>query len=59
LLKQKKVYKSDSVGINLTKERLSNFEKEYNNNYSIKLKDLYDENKKAIGTKVILKIPIA
>jgi sensor histidine kinase YesM len=58
LIKQKKLYKKESIGINLTKERLSVFEKDYENSYSIKFKDLYDENKKAIGTKVILKIPV-
>ena len=59
LIKQKKIYKSDSIGINLTKERLSNFEKEYKNNYSIMLEDLCDKNTKVTGTKVILKIPVA
>ena len=58
LIKQKKLYKKDSVGINLTKERLSNFEKDYKNNYTLKFEDLYDENKKASGTKVILGIPV-
>ena len=58
LIKQKKLYKKDSVGINLTKERLSNFEKEYKNKYSLKFEDLYDENKNASGTKVIVRIPV-
>ena len=58
LIKQKKMYKKDSIGINLTKERLSNFEKAYKNISSIKFKDLYDENKNAVGTKVVLKIPL-
>ncbi len=58
LIKQKKLYKKESIGVNLTKERLSNFEKDYINNYTLKFKDLYDENKNAVGTKVVLKIPI-
>ena len=58
LIKQKKLYKKESIGINLTKERLSVFEKDYENNYSLKFKDLYDKDKKAIGTKVILKLPV-
>ncbi len=58
LIKKKKLYKKDSIGIKLTKERLSNFEKDYKNNYALKFEDLYDENKNAAGTKVILKIPM-
>lgn len=59
LIKQKKLYKKDSIGINLTKERLVNFEKDYQYNYSLKFKDLYDDdNKKAVGTAVVLNIPI-
>ncbi len=58
LIKQKKLYKKDSIGIKLTKERLSNFEKDYKNNYTLKFEDLYDENKNAVGTKVVLKIPV-
>ena len=58
LIKKKKIYKSNSIGIKLTKERLSNFEKDYKNKYSLKLIDLYDKNEKAIGTRVVLKLPI-
>ena len=58
LIKQKKLYKKDSVGINLTKERLSDFEKDYKNNYTLRFEDLYNENKNASGTKVIIDIPI-
>lgn len=57
LIKQKKLYKKESIGINLTKERLSNFEKDYKNNYSLKFEDLYDD-KKASGTTVVLEIPL-
>ena len=58
LLKQKKLYKRESIGINLTKERLRKFENDYKNNYSLKFEDLFDENRNASGTKVILKIPV-
>lgn len=58
LIKQKKLYKKESIGVNLTKERLSNFEKDYKNNYSLKFEDLYDEDKKASGTTVVLEIPL-
>ena len=58
LLKQKKLYKRESIGIYLTKERLSKFENDYKNNYSLKFEDLFDENRNACGTKVILKIPV-
>lgn len=58
LIKQKKMYKKDSIGINLTKERLSNFEKDYKNSYTLEFEDLYDDDKNASGTKVILGIPV-
>lgn len=58
LIKQRKLYKKESIGVNLTKERLSNFEKDYKNNYSLKFEDLYDEDKKASGTTVVLEIPL-
>jgi len=58
LIKQKKLYKKESIGINLTKERLSNFEKDYAHNYSLKFEDQYDEHKKASGTTVVLDIPL-
>ncbi|WP_400075273.1 histidine kinase [Winogradskyella sp. R77965] len=58
LIKKKKMYKKESIGINLTKERLSNFEKEYINNYTIKFKDLYNENNSPVGTNIIMNIPL-
>jgi sensor histidine kinase YesM len=54
----RKIHKTTSLGIKLTEERLSNFTKGYQNNYSLTYTDLYNESKKAIGTKVVLKIPI-
>lgn len=57
-IKVEKTIKRKSVGINLTKERLNNFTKNNKNKYAIIYKDLKDDNKKAIGTKVIIKIPL-
>ena len=50
--------KKESVGLEITEERIKNFAKEYHNNYSISFVDLYDKNNKPKGTKVVLKIPI-
>lgn len=58
LIRNKKTLKRKSVGIALTKERLENFSKGFNNNYSINIQDLYDSNNNASGTKVIIDIPI-
>ena len=52
-----KTLKKDSIGIKLTKERLNNFFKDYQNSYSIAFTDLYI-NKTSKGTKVTLKIPL-
>ena len=58
-IKEKKRYKTSSIGIQLTKERLQNFCKDYTNNCSLNFEDLYDANKKPKGTKVILRIPVS
>ncbi len=57
-IKDSKILNRKSLGIAITNERLANFYKGYNKEYSIEIKDLYDENNKAIGTKVIITIPI-
>ena len=57
-IKQKKIHKRDSMGIKLTRERLSKFSEAHENDYSLTFLDLIDENELATGTKVILKIPI-
>jgi len=46
-----------SVGLNITKARLSNFSKRFTIGYNLKITDLYNDNQKAIGTKVELLIP--
>lgn len=55
-IKEKKMLKRKSLGIEITKQRLENFSKRYTQNYTITIEDLY-ENNKATGTKVTLKIP--
>jgi len=47
------MYKKDSTGINLTKERLINFEKDYKNNHSLVFNYLNDVGQNATGKKVI------
>jgi tetratricopeptide (TPR) repeat protein len=56
--KLNKTLKRDSVGIELTKERLFNFSKRFARMYGLKIEDLFDSKNNAIGTKVILNIPI-
>lgn len=56
-IKQGKVLKRKSIGIDITKERLANFSKDYQNSFDVEFVDLYDKNDKACGTKVILHIP--
>ncbi len=56
-LKENKVLKRKSIGIAITKERLSNFSKDYQNTFDIEIIDLFNDNEKASGTKVVLHIP--
>ncbi|WP_299430667.1 tetratricopeptide repeat protein [uncultured Maribacter sp.] len=56
-IKKNKVLKRKSVGIDITKERLTNFSRDYQNSFSLEIIDLYDKNKKPSGTQVILHIP--
>lgn len=49
--------KRKSVGIDITKERLSNFSKAFSTSYHLEIQDLY-ENETASGTKIILQIPV-
>jgi tetratricopeptide (TPR) repeat protein len=57
-IKQNKVLKRKSVGIDITKERLSNFSKDYLNSFNLQILDLYKEDGTPDGTKVLLHIPI-
>ena len=58
-IKSNKTIKRKSIGIELTKERLNNFIKGFKNTFSLSFNDLFDDQKKPNGTKVILKIPIS
>ena len=56
-IKEGKVLKRKSVGIDITKERLANFSKDFQNSFEVEMVDLYDDEGNAIGTRVILRIP--
>ncbi len=55
--KENRVLKRKSLGIRITKERLANFAKDYQNKFDVDILDLFDENGDPNGTKVILDIP--
>jgi len=57
-INKQKIHKKNSIGIKLTEERLNNFAKNFQHNYSITFIDLYHENKNPKGTEVSLKIPL-
>ncbi|WP_238934471.1 tetratricopeptide repeat-containing sensor histidine kinase [Aurantibacter crassamenti] len=56
-LKESKVLKRKSVGIDITKERLANFSRDYQNSFNVEMIDLYDDDGIASGTKVVLHLP--
>lgn len=56
--KENRVLKRKSVGINITKERLANFAKDYQNNFEVEIIDLFDDSGNPRGTKVVIDIPI-
>lgn len=56
-LKEKRTIKRKSVGIEITKERLQNFVRDYSSDYSLIYEDLRSFNG-AAGTLVTLKIPL-
>lgn len=56
-LKESKVLKRKSVGIDITKERLANFSKEYQNTFELEIQDLFDKQGKASGTRILMHIP--
>jgi LytS/YehU family sensor histidine kinase len=58
-IKAKKHINRKSIGISLTKDRLTNFVKNKKNNYSVFYKDLEDKNRNSLGTKVIIKLPLS
>jgi len=56
-IKEGKVLKRKSIGIDITKERLANFSKDYQNSFHVEIIDLYDDSNMPSGTKIILHIP--
>lgn len=56
-IKENRVIKRKSVGIDITKERLANFAKDYQYGFSIEIIDLFDDDGMPKGTKVVLEIP--
>lgn len=56
-LKKNKVLKRKSVGIDITKERLANFSKDFENSFQVEIIDLYNPSQESIGTRVVLHIP--
>ncbi|WFO14832.1 histidine kinase [Cellulophaga baltica 4] len=57
VIKENKVLKRKSIGIDITKERLANFSKDFQNTFEVQIIDLYDDQKNPAGTKVIVSIP--
>ncbi|GMN10223.1 hypothetical protein MTsPCn9_13620 [Croceitalea sp. MTPC9] len=56
-IKENRVLKRKSVGIDITTERLANFSKDYQNDFEVAIEDLMGDSSEALGTKIILKIP--
>ena len=57
-IKAEKSINRKSIGINLTRMRLTNFTKSLKNDYAIIYNDLKDKNDNSLGTEVIIKIPL-
>jgi sensor histidine kinase YesM len=57
IIKESKVLKRKSVGIEITKERLANFARDYQNTFDVTIIDLFDKDKNATGTRVVLHLP--
>ena len=57
-IKKSRTFKRKSIGIELSKERLKHFSKKHNQTYKINFIDLFDENHKPNGTKVVIEIPM-
>ncbi|WP_375326050.1 tetratricopeptide repeat protein [Flagellimonas sp. GZD32] len=55
--KENRVLKKKSLGIHITKERLANFSRDYQNKFDVDIMDLFNEHGDPNGTKVILDIP--
>ena len=56
-IKENRVLKRKSVGIAITKERLANFSKDYQNTYDVSMEDLVNPDGTPAGTLVTIRIP--
>lgn len=56
-IKMSKVLKRNSVGIDITKDRLINFSRDFQNSFYLEIIDLHKEDGAPDGTKVVLHIP--
>ncbi|WP_422106229.1 tetratricopeptide repeat-containing sensor histidine kinase [Winogradskyella sp.] len=56
-IRDNKKLKRKSVGIDITKARLANFSKAFDNSYTLNIDDLYEKNTPS-GTRVTLNIPV-
>ncbi len=57
-IKENRVLKRKSVGIDITKERLANFAKDYQYDFSVEIIDLFEDGGHPKGTKIVLEVPI-
>ncbi|MCK0124918.1 tetratricopeptide repeat protein [Gelidibacter sp. F2691] len=58
LINHNRVLKRKSVGLAITKARLTNFSKGFTTDYKMDIVDLYDEQQQPAGTRVVVNIPI-
>lgn len=58
VIKENRVLKRKSVGIDITKERLANFAKDYQYDFNVEIIDLFENTGESKGTKIILEIPM-
>lgn len=57
-IKENRILKRKSVGIDITKERLANFAKDYQYSFNVEIIDLFENTGESKGTKIILEIPM-
>lgn len=57
-IKAERKIQNKSIGMRVTKDRLSIMYNEKYNNMDVEIVDLYDGNNNPIGTKIIIKIPL-
>lgn len=57
LVKNRKLIKRKSMGISITKERLANFSRLYQNTFNLSFQDIFGDDGKVKGTEVSLLVP--